>query len=510
MNSDPQFEQAVWNLLDGNLREEEFNELQSSLLQSDEERERFLKIVELHGSLHQKLGHDATEPSVVSMEEVTHRQRLRIFKRSALAAAAVLLLSGILMSSIWLKKPEPLLTFQHTKDAVFDVTHDKQDDTSKDLDELTIGSRLQLTQGTMELTLKNGVQAIVRAPADLILQKEDRIVQSAGVVRYVVPTVAAGFQVQTQDLIVTDLGTEFGIVSSPNEPDQVHLFKGKVEIESRKPFKAKELLTEVESRIIGQMGHLKPIDSSPELFKTSLEEKLPYLHLSFDQREGETLEIGGNLLGLEEISAKVTKGKELPVLTPGQFGNAMQFNGQGGYVQTNWEGVSGSAPRSVAFWCKLPKSSDSNTTQDACGFVAWGNQRVYGSKFVIVINRDSDAGKLGAIRFDCGQGYAIGESKLTDGEWHHVAVVMAGEVDPSLGMDVQVYVDGERETLTGFRPNTPDTTPGTNNNSWMSVGRYRLPGMSFHKTLTGTLDELYVFPSFLTRSDVQQIMNGDW
>ncbi|MDB4412849.1 LamG domain-containing protein, partial [bacterium] len=267
---------------------------------------------------------------------------------------------------------------------------------------------------------------------------------------------------------------------------------------------------EVESRIIGQMGHLKPIDSSPELFKTSLEEKLPYLHLSFDQREGETLEIGGNLLGLEEISAKVTKGKELPVLTPGQFGNAMQFNGQGRYVQTNWEGVSGSAPRSVAFWCKLPKSSDSNTTQDACGFVAWGNQRVYGSKFVIVINRDSDAGKLGAIRFDCGQGYAIGESKLTDGEWHHVAVVMAGEVDPSLGMDVQVYVDGERETLTGFRPNTPDTTPGTNNNSWMSVGRYRLPGMSFHKTLTGTLDELYVFPSFLTRSDVQQIMNGDW
>ncbi|MGJ8726352.1 MAG: LamG-like jellyroll fold domain-containing protein [Roseibacillus sp.] len=506
MNPEDTFEKAVWDLLEGHLSEEEFKELESALMQSEEGRERFLEIADLHGLLYQKLGQNASDPSVVSMDEVIQRQQRRILKRSALAAAALLLLAGLVMSVIWLKHSAPLVTFQHTEDSMFHVSHAKKS-RGHDPDELAIGSRLLLSQGTVELTLKSGVQAIVRAPADLTIQEKDQIIQKEGVIHYVVPPSAVGFQVLTPDILVTDLGTEFGVVSSPHELDHVHLFKGKLEIESRRRLKTKEILTGIESRIIGSIGHFNAIDSSPQLFKTSLREKLPYLHLSFDHLEEEQLEVNGNLPGLEQVSATLKKRNGTPNLAPGPFGNAIELNGHGGFVQTNWEGISGSAPRSVAFWCKLPVNRGARIPH---GLVAWGDLRTLVHKFVIITNRDSDAGQKGAIRFDCGRGYATGETELTDGEWHHVAVVMAGEIEPGSGMQIQLFVDGEREELTGFLANNPETTPGTDEKSWMTIGRYRLPGMANHNCLTGSLDELYVFLGILTQSDVRQIMNGDW
>ena len=506
MSAENPFEEGVWKLLDGELDEEKFRALETHLLESEEARARFLEISDLHGLLYQRLGQTASEPSVISMDTVIQRQQRRILKRSALAAAALLLIAGLVMSVIWMKQSAPLLTFRHTNDAIFHTTHTDTKASSRS-NVLAIGSRLYLSQGTVELTLKNGVQAIVRAPADLGLLEKDRIAQNEGIVRYVVPQSAVGFQVQTPELLVTDLGTEFGVVSSREQRDQVHLFKGKVEIESRKHLKTRELLTGVESKTIGSAGRFSTIDSSPELFKESLNEKPPYLHLSFDQMEDDQFKISGNLPDLEELSATMVKKTDASHLVPGKVGNAIAFNAKGGYVQTNWEGISGTSPRSVAFWCKFPESSQ---TKKPAGFVAWGDHRTLGQKFVIVTNRDPDAGQVGAVRFDCGRGYAIGETDLMDGAWHHVAVVMGGQVDSSSGVNIQLFVDGEKEELTGFLPTQLETAAGINEDSWMSIGRYRLPGLAFYNLFEGSMDDLYVFSDILTRADIRQIMKDDW
>ena len=507
MNPENQFEKTAWRLLDGELTQEEFSELETTLLQSEEERARFLEIADFHGLLYQKLGYNTSEPSIVSMDEVIQRQQRRILKRSAFAAAALLLLTGLVMSVIWMKQAAPLLTFRHTDDAIFHITHANQEVSARGAKELAIGSRLYLNQGTIELTLSNGVQAIVRAPANVSLVEKNRIAQNEGIARYVVPKSAVGFQVLTPDLLVTDLGTEFGVVSSPQKLDQVHLFKGKVRIESRKGFKTRELVTGVQSRLVDSTGSLNAIDSSPELFKTSLEGKPPYLHLSFDELKDNKFEMSGNYPRLERNSAELVTGKKTPVLAPGKIGNMLELNGEGGFVQTNWRGISGSDPRSVVFWCKLPKPTKSTKS---AGLVAWGNLRSHGRKFVVVTNTDPGAGQKGAIRYDSGKGYAIGASDLRDGEWHHVAVVMGGETDRSSGVDIQIYVDGEKENLTGFLPSNPDTAPGTDKESWLSVGRYRLSGMANHNFLNGSIDELYVISGILTQSEVQQMMRGEW
>src|SRR5690606_41027575 len=50
-----------------------------------------------------------------------------------------------------------------------------------------------------------------------------------------VPREAVGFAVQTPRLLVVDLGTSFGIEIPRNGDDQVHVFKGQVELKFRGP-----------------------------------------------------------------------------------------------------------------------------------------------------------------------------------------------------------------------------------------------------------------------------------
>ncbi|MFC7337126.1 LamG-like jellyroll fold domain-containing protein [Haloferula chungangensis] len=505
-----EFEQSVWRLLDGTLDEEGFRELEASLIGNDELQERFVEMADLHGTLLQTLARKGGEPSVLNMDEILRRQRGRQLLRSSLAAAAILLLVGIMLKVVWLKPPQPLVTFRHSGDALFEVTHSKDSDSTDGPNALEKGSRLQLTQGKVELTLRNGVQVLVRAPADLTLHDESLIYQGLGIARYVVPKSAAGFQVRTADLIVTDLGTDFGVISGPEKLDQVHLFKGKVEAENQWGLQKKEVLEEGESRMAGPAGRLHSIEPLPELFMTTLEEKIPYIHLSFDDLEDDEFRVSGNhpdVPGISAILLDSTREDKRPGLTAGKFGKGLELHGFGGCVQTNWPGISGKTPRSVAFWVKLPRE---NSLVRKRGFLTWGDNDVEAGKFELIFNRNAQSGQLGAIRFDCGKGYVIGETDLHDGKWHHVAVTMGGTIDPATDMAVKLYVDGELESVTGFLRNEPDTVTGSDESLWMSVGRYLEAGHPHEGYLIGSMDELFIFSGVLTQADVRQVMKGDW
>ena len=99
---------------------------------------------------------------------------------------------------------------------------------------LAVGSRLSLSQGAVEVTLPSGVEALVQAPAHLILEREDRIYLKHGIARFRVPPEGAGFQVRSPEMLVTDFGTEFGIISGSGGSDEVHVFKGSVKVERRR------------------------------------------------------------------------------------------------------------------------------------------------------------------------------------------------------------------------------------------------------------------------------------
>ena len=117
-----------------------------------------------------------------------------------------------------------------------------------------------------------------------------------------------------------------------------------------------------------------------------------------------------------------------PQAIPGMFGQALEFDGVDDYVLvTDYVPISGAADRAVTAWVRM-------VSTDVQGIVAWG-QIAGQSKWVIRLSTK------GQLRLEI-EGAAIkGNSRLADGEWHHIAVSFANDGTPALG-DVDLYADG--------------------------------------------------------------------
>jgi hypothetical protein len=508
-------EDWIWRLFDGDLTSEEFARLEQSLEACPEARARFVEYVDLHNLLGQKFSTpDSVARSMkgpMSVDLLISRQRRKLVKYAVLSAAAALVLLGVVFKIIFVKDPVPLVSFRTSEDTLFSVSHLAVNEKGPEPGTLAKGSRLMLRQGTVELTLASGVTALVEAPADLTLLEEDRIYQRGGRARFLVPKKARGFQVQTPDLLITDLGTEFGVLASVQNPDEVHLFKGKVEVTHRHGLRKTEVLTGQVARVAGPAGNLGPTPLRPEEFLETLRPRIPHLRFSFDSMDGESIPVAGDHPDVPAISASRVPGRTdpaQPTLVPGKFGKAYRNYGEGDHIQTNWPGISGRSARSVAVWLRLPV--DKPAPQKRESILVWGDTGEFGGKFEVGWNYNPEAGQLGALRLTCGPGYVVGTTDLRDGRWHHVAVVFGGEPDPETRIPVRLYVDGVTEKASKWRHFMPYTTPGWDANTELRMGIHIDTKGVMRGTLRGDLDELYIFSGILTEEGIKRLMNNDW
>lgn len=173
--------------------------------------------------------------------------------------------------------------------------------------------------------------------------------------------------------------------------------------------------------------------------------------------------------------------------TGGYDGRGFQGDGTDNYaVVPNWKGITGRTPRTWMCWFK----SGSNTNQR---FISYGTNNS-GQKYDI--RTDSNNGNV--LRVENAGGQKYGSTAITDGNWHHLAVVF-----PDGGTDVQdhdLYVDGALETTTGGGSQSLDTAAG--NDLWL--------GASSHhgNHIDGVLDSVRGYARELTQSEIQDIMNG--
>lgn len=507
-------EDRIWQLFDGELAPEEFAKLERSLEDCPEARARFLDQAEFHSLLGQKYSIPESVArsmkGVVSADRLVRRERRRSANRSILAAAAAIVLIGLVFKIIFVKEPGPLVTFQTSEDALFSVSHLAASDKTPPPGSMEEGSRLLLMQGAIELKLASGVTALVEAPADLTLQTENRLQQTRGRIRFQVPEEAVGFQVLTPDLLVTDLGTEFGVLASPENPDEVHLFRGKVEVAHRHGLKKTELLTGPVARVAGPAGRLGPTPLRSEEFLESLQPRIPHIRFAFDSMDGESLPVAGDHPDVPALSASWIPGRTDPkqsALVPGKFGKAYRNCGEGDHIRTNWPGISGRSPRSVAVWLRLPADKPELKRES---ILVWGDTGEFGGKFDVGWNFHPDFGQVGALRITCGPGYVVGTTDLRDGQWHHLAVVFGGEPDPETKLPVRLYVDGVPDKASKWRHFLPYTTPGWDANTELRIGIFFDAEGSPRGTLEGELDELYIFSGVLTEEGIKRVMHNGW
>ena len=229
-----ELESKILQMLDGELPAAEVAALEVQLLASVESRETYRKLARLHSSLETRHESRAVvaNTNIVPIDRIMARQRKRILHLALGAAAAIVLVSVVVLSLMKVPDP-PVASFRTLPGSVFTLAHEGEGEDVPEGKVLAVGSRLRLESGSVEATFESGVRVVAEGACDLRVLDEDRVALDQGIAWFEVPGEAVGFTVETKEFVVVDLGTAFGVVASAAEPDEIHVTQGSVEVTLR-------------------------------------------------------------------------------------------------------------------------------------------------------------------------------------------------------------------------------------------------------------------------------------
>jgi hypothetical protein len=495
------FELLCQSMLEGTSTEEEFRALEEILSASPEKRQIFRENFLMHAMLSVEADSFApaeSEPKVI--RATRHGFSSRRFTIIGAAAAVGMLAALTLKFTDFMKAP----TLRITAGPKSKYTVSGNEKAGGGRDKLEPGASVVLSEGTLELQFANGVQSIVQAPASFVLQSAEKLSMEIGIARFEVPEKAKGFTVITPRLEVVDLGTSFGVVEQPDEPAQTHVFQGQVTARGRKEEKATLLNAGAAVEDAGQ-GRLVKVPLDDSLFFKTLPWDLPFVHLSFEPDANGALVLEGCHPSLE--SSVVTLPPKGPGLTDGVIGKAALFRGRNTPVTTNWKGVGGAVPRTICAWVKQEPGFPPRRFQT---IVSWGDPTIgLAAKCEMLLYQPETADRS-VLRLSFDQYLFTGTTELADGRWHHLAAVCRTDPTCKNAPQVELYVDGQRESIdpkesiTNPRiPQRPNTRVGQKNSMPLVIGYTDRPDPG--RGVRGAIDEVYVFEACLPQHRIIEL-----
>jgi hypothetical protein len=87
-----------------------------------------------------------------------------------------------------------------------------------------------LHQGVTKMELDQGTSLLLEAPCQVELTSVDEMILRSGRLTVSVSSQAKGFRVWTPRALITDLGTEFGVIAHHDGSTEAHVFKGHINI----------------------------------------------------------------------------------------------------------------------------------------------------------------------------------------------------------------------------------------------------------------------------------------
>ncbi|MCP4711734.1 MAG: M6 family metalloprotease domain-containing protein [Planctomycetes bacterium] len=170
----------------------------------------------------------------------------------------------------------------------------------------------------------------------------------------------------------------------------------------------------------------------------------------------------------------------------GVYGGALQFDGLDDYVEIDdYTGIAHQQSRTVAAWIKTDAIGD---------IITWGNHSP-GQKWRLHIQ--NTYGAPGALGLDVNSGFIAGVTDLRDGLWHHIAAVLNSQ--SSDVSQIELYVDGQLESISASAPYTIDTVSDTN----VKIGAYfDSEDPNYFK---GLIDEVRIFGIPLSQPEIVQL-----
>ena len=495
-------DRLVHQLIDETIDASGIEQLDRIFQQDPYARRWYLEEVRMHSALHRWASN--LEKETPSVDKIIQCQRKRNLRIALVSAAAVLLLAVVTMRLFFIEEKQPTLTFEIAPGTQFVLTHSHQREISDQAMVLEEGSRLQLSQGTVELRFSSGVRSVVMGPADVTLQDEGTLYMRQGTAWFHVPQKAVGFQVKTEDFDVVDLGTKFGVLAKLDDHDEVHVFQGKVQVTAKRLRKESATLVAKDARRVDPVGRLESIASRSSFFLTSLPQTLPYLHWSFNQVVDGVFPVKGSFAGIDLASA-VPRDVEGDVLVvSGKYGKAVAIDQYQQELLTQHLGISGNKPRTVACWIKVNGSPDGPNNRHS--IVGWGDRAmdmVTSNRWQLAVVGDGNKRSVLCI---VGAGLHRGTTPLDDGQWHHIACTWSPSKNPKKAGVLTAYIDGKREYLTCNSPSKSLSTYTGEGASPIVIGATMHLQKSGFATFEGSIDELFVIEAALTQQDIVRLM----
>lgn len=496
-------ETRIQQLLDGELPEAECRETLGQLETSEELRRAYCEhariLCELDGLRRERLALAAP-----ALRRIRTKRRWRV-GITAMAASIVVALPAIYL----LGRAAPKgTTLAAAGGARYNVSPAPEMVGGESV--LRDGSDLWLEQGVVELRFATGARSVVRGPAGLTVVNGGKVRLDHGSGWFHVPPGAEGFQVTTPRAEITDLGTEFGVIAGSDSADSMHTLKGSIQVRNRAG--EEETATLRAGAAVSAMpgGKLKDAPFRPELFFTGLPASLPWLGWSFSGNSPSVWRAGGSMPEASRVTSQVHPATGGIESTPGPFGTALHSPGGRAWT-TDWPGIGGNAPRTLAFWLRLPPRGDYIHP-----IVGWGHR--YGDydaqlssffAYVQTVNGVTAAGvSLGGY-------WILGNSRIDDDRWHHLAIVATGNTLPDGRPDLRIHVDGREETVTpswssGCRfsekePLLMATETADADSRPLSAFSQLYPGEPAGHGFPASIDELIVVEGALDAADIEAL-----
>ncbi|YCM46076.1 LamG-like jellyroll fold domain-containing protein [Verrucomicrobiaceae bacterium 227] len=451
-------------------------------------------------------GADALE---FSAEVAGRLRRLRVTRWvSGIAAAAVLALA-----LVW-------LMFPARQNSVVEILRVEATDWEPERASIEVGERIRFERGLVELKFLSGVAIVLEAPADFeITGSNSGFLHQGKLVAEVNDETAHGFMIDSPSGRLVDLGTRFAVEVGNAGEMEVHVIEGEVDVTATGG--ATSRLKKDEAMHL-ESGRASPVQADVGRFVTRMpayQDQAPrYLRWSFDELENETFpnlgrDLAGNPSGAERRS--FAGGKSGPEQVEAPFGRGVRFDGEDGYLESDYRGITGSQPRTVAFWLRAPMDFE---RLQGYGIINWGDVREPGGAWQISINATPTEGPEGHLRIGTSRGQVIGTTDLRDSKWHHCAVVMYGQEDgkPNTATHILLYVDGKlepaarksvREVDTVMIPDPSERSHGI----WM--GRNLAfefedspGGVRYGRFFRGDVDEMIICDTALNQAQILRLM----
>ncbi len=256
MNFNEELGELTEALRDGTIEDAQVARLDEILAESPGAVEQFVDLALLRADLDARLGGRA--PSALP---VPRRPRRRWILAGAAAAAVVLAATSALLVR---STPSPETPLRYEGCAVLARALDARWGGSPP----PVGSALPmgvlaLKSGVIQVEFFSGARVVLEGPAELELVSTNEARCTQGRLRAFVPPYAHGFTVRTPTSTVTDRGTEFGLRVDAREGTEVHVFQGRVDVDSGAQGRG---VSAGEALRIDPSGQTRPIAASPEAF----------------------------------------------------------------------------------------------------------------------------------------------------------------------------------------------------------------------------------------------------